>query len=142
MKEVISIEDIRDIIPKNHTCFLVEKTAVEVDFTEWEEEHWDKPGTPAYHPRILLRAIIQAYIDNIKSGRELGKRVKTDLSYIYLCCSYKIDFRTLNRFYKNYPNVITATLLKTILSAKKEGMKRLGELNLESITDTSQGEDI
>ena len=53
---------------------------------------------PAYPPRISLRAIVQEYIDSVKSGRELGRRVKTDLPYIYLCGVDGSDFRTLNRF--------------------------------------------
>ena len=79
----ISIDDIRDFIPEDHPCFLVEKIVARIDFSEWEDVHWDTPGNPSYHPRVLLRAVIQGYIDGIKSGRELGRRVKTDLPYRY-----------------------------------------------------------
>ena len=94
----ISIEDILDFIPEDHPCFLVEKIVERVDFSEWEEIHWDTPGNPAYHPRVLLRGVVQGYIDGVKSGREVGRRVKTDLPYIYLCGVDGPDFRTFNRF--------------------------------------------
>ena len=71
----ISIDDIRDFIPDDHPCFLVEKIVERVDFSEWEELHWDTPGNPAYHPRVSLRAVVQGYIDGVRSGRELGRRV-------------------------------------------------------------------
>lgn len=68
--EPISIDDVKSCIPHDHPCFLVEKIVNRVDFSEWEDEHWDKPGNPAYHPHVLLRCVVQGYIDGIKSGRQ------------------------------------------------------------------------
>ena len=130
----ISIDDIRDFIPDDHPCFLVEKIVERVDFSEWEELHWDTPGNPAYHPRVSLRAIIQGYIDGVRSGRELGRRVKTDLPYIYLCGVDGPDFRTLNRFYKEFAHVIVLTLVEVSKFAKDIGMLKIGSLALDSTT--------
>ena len=132
--EVISIDDVKSFIPPTHSCFLVEKIVDRVDFSEWEEIHWDKPGNPAYHPRLLLRGIVQGYIDGIKSGRELGRRVKTDLTYIYLCGVDGPDFRTFNRFYKDFADVIVCTIVKTIDYAKEIGMMKIGVLGVDSTT--------
>ena len=67
--------------------FLVEKIVERIDFSEWEELHWDTPGNPAYHPRVSLRAVVQGYIDGVRSGRELGRRVKTDFAlYLFMWC--------------------------------------------------------
>ena len=130
----ISIEDIRDFIPDEHPCYLVEKIVDRVDFSEWEEAHWDTPGTPAYHPRVLLRGVVQGYVDGIKSGRELGRRVKTDLPYMYLCGIDGPDFRTFNRFYINFADVIVVTLLEVNKFAKEIGMLKIGALGLDSTT--------
>ena len=130
----ISIDDIRDFIPDDHPCFLVEKIVERVDFSEWEELHWDTPGNPAYHPRVSLRAVVQGYIDGIGSGRELGRRVKTDLPYIYLCGVDGPDFRTLNRFYKDFADVIVLTLVEVNKFAKDVGMLKIGSLALDSTT--------
>lgn len=81
----ISIDDIRDFIPDDYPCFLVEKIVERVDFSEWEELHLDTLGNPEYYPRVSLRAVVQGYIDGVRSGRELDRRIKTDLPYIYLC---------------------------------------------------------
>lgn len=72
----ISIDDIRDFIPENHPCFLVEKIVERVDFSEWEDAHWDTPGNPSYHPRVLLQLIfmlmmvIQEQILSVQSLKE------------------------------------------------------------------------
>ena len=130
--EKISIDDVKSHIPVNHPCFLVEKIMDRMDFSEWEDEHWDTPGNPAYHPRVMLRGVVQGYIDGIKSGREIGRRVKTDLSYIYLCGIDGPDFRTFNRFYKNFAHVIVYAIVQTIDYAKEIGMTKIGALGLDS----------
>ena len=132
--ETISIDDIKSFIPQDHPCFLVEKIVNRVDFSDWEEEHWDKPGNPAYHPKVLLRGVVQGYVDGIKSGRELGRRVKTDLVYIYLCGLDGPDFRTFNRFYKEFADVIVCTIVETIDYAKEIGMMTIGVLGVDSTT--------
>lgn len=37
----ISIDNIRDVIPDNHPCFLVEKIIEGVDFSERKELNWE-----------------------------------------------------------------------------------------------------
>ncbi|MBE6510029.1 MAG: transposase [Methanobrevibacter millerae] len=130
----ISIDDIMDFIPNDHPCFLVEKIVERIDFSEWEDAHWDTPGNPSYHPRVLLRGVVQGYIDGVKSGRELGRRVKTDLPYMYLCGIDGPDFRTFNRFYKEFADVIVLTLVEVNRFAQNIGMLKIGSLALDSTT--------
>ena len=129
---VISIEDIRDFIPSDHPCYLIEEIVNRIDFSEWEEKHYDTPGNPAYHPRVILRPIIQGYIDGLDSGRAVHRHINTDLAYMYLCGLDKPDFRTINRFYKEFPDVITKTLLEVVKFAKEQGLVKLGSLGLDS----------
>ena len=59
--EVNSIDDVKSHIPENHPCFLVEKIMDRMDFSDWEDEHWDTPRNPVYHPRVMLRCVVQVY---------------------------------------------------------------------------------
>ena len=128
----ISIDDIHDFISDDHPCFFGGEIVEHVDFSEWEKFHWDTPSNPAYHPRVSLRAVVQGYIDSVRSGRELGRHVKIYLSYIYLCGVDGQDFRTLNRFYKEFADVIDLTLVKVNKFAKNIGMLKIGSLTLDS----------
>ena len=83
---------------------------------------------------MLLRCIVQGYIDGVKSGREVGRKVKTDLAYIYLCGLDGPDFRTFNRFYKEFADVIVCTIVETIDYAKEIGMMSIGVLGVDSTT--------
>ena len=124
------IDDIRDYIPKDHPCYVVEEIVGRMDFSKWEEAHWDTRGNPAYHPRIILRPIILGYIDGLDSGRAIANHIRTDITYMYLCGFDTPDFRTINRFYKNHPEFIAEALLELIKYAKEMDLVRLNKLVL------------
>ncbi len=83
--ERFNIDDIREYIPEDHPCYLIEEIVGRMDFSKWEEDHWDTHGNPAYHPRVILRPIILGYVEELASGRAIARRVRTDIAYIYLC---------------------------------------------------------
>ena len=59
------------------------------------------------------------YIEWLASNRVIARRVRTDMAYIYLYGFDAPDFRTINRFYKNYPEFIGKTLLEFVKYAKE-----------------------
>ena len=46
--------NLRDIIPKDHICYLIENIIGWLDFSNFDKEV-EGPGNPSYHPRILLK---------------------------------------------------------------------------------------
>ena len=49
--------NLRDIIPKDHICYLIEDVVDQLDYREFDKEV-EGPGNPSYHPRISLKIII------------------------------------------------------------------------------------
>lgn len=125
-------ELLSEFIRDDHPCFLVKKIVDRVDFSGWEDEHWDTPGMPAFHPRILLRATIQGYVDGIQSGRELARRCETDIVYIYLLGGERPGFRTINIFYKNHADLISRVQYELIEYSKKIDMVNIRSIAVDS----------
>ncbi|MGB3460317.1 MAG: transposase [Halobacteriota archaeon] len=68
---------IADLIEEDHICRLVDDVVESIDFKsiEWR---YDGPGSPAYHPKVMMKLIIQGTIDGIRSSRKIYRvRAKT-----------------------------------------------------------------
>ena len=55
-------------------------------------------GTSAYHPRMMLKVLFYAYMNNIYSCRKIGKQLTENIHYMWLSGNQAPDFRTINNF--------------------------------------------
>jgi len=55
-------------------------------------------GRSPYHPQMMLKVIIYAYMNNVYSCRKIEKLLLRDIHYIWLGGYEKPDFITFNRF--------------------------------------------
>ena len=70
-------------------------------------------GRSPYDPKMLLKVVIYAYMNNIYSCRKIEKALKRDIHFIWLAGYEQPDFITVNRFrnrVKNEINLNSATL--------------------------------
>jgi transposase len=57
-----------------------------------------KPGgTSSYHPRMLLKVLVYAYINNVYNSRKIEEAVQ-NIHYMWLAGMSKPDHNTINRF--------------------------------------------
>ena len=77
-------------------------------------------GRKPYHPRMMLKVILYAYMNNIYSCRRIESLLKRDIHFIYLAGYEQPDFITINRFRnrvkKEINNIFTQVVL--VLAAK------------------------
>jgi transposase len=59
--------DIRDLIPSDHICYLVESFVDEMDFSEFETRYGGSGHPAAYHPCIMCKTLIQSILDRVRS---------------------------------------------------------------------------
>lgn len=71
-----------------------------------------KAGAWEYHPVIMTKLIVYGYSYGIRSSRKLERAVHHNLSFIWLTCGLKPDYRTIARF-----RAENTELLKKILKA-------------------------
>lgn len=55
-------------------------------------------GTTSYHPRMLLKVIVYAYLTNVYSGRRMASLLEENVFFMWLAGMNRPDFRTINRF--------------------------------------------
>ena len=77
-------------------------------------------GRKPYHPQMMLKVILYAYMNNIYSCRRIELLLKRDIHFIYLAGYEQPDFITINRFRnrvkKEINNIFTQVVL--VLAAK------------------------
>lgn len=55
-------------------------------------------GTSSYSPRMMLKSILFAYLNNIFSCRKIEKLLKENVLYMWLSANQEPDHNTINRF--------------------------------------------
>jgi len=122
--------DIRDLIPSDHICYLVESFVDEMDFSEFETRY-DGSGHPAYHPCIMCKILIQSMLDRVRSSRAIARNVRENIVYMYLAENLQPDFRTISDFRKDNEKLITAMFKNTVKAARDLGVIGLEQLSID-----------
>lgn len=122
--------DIRDLIPSDHICYLVESFMDEMDFSEIEIRY-EGSGHPAYHPCIMCKILIQSMLDRVRSSRAIARNVRENVVYIYLAENLQPDFRTISDFRKENEKLITELFKNTVKAARDLGVIGLEQLSTD-----------
>jgi len=79
------------------------------------EDIFSGGGTPSYHPRMMLKVILYAYIRQLYSCRKIAKALREDLSFMWLSGISRPDFNTVNRFRSDYLRPILEDVYSELL---------------------------
>lgn len=86
-----------DYLPQNHRARIVSAMIDRLDISEIEAGYAGG-GTSSYNPRMLLKVIVYAYLNNVYSGRQMEKLLVENIAYMWLSGMQRPDFRTINLF--------------------------------------------
>ena len=125
--------NIKDMIPKDHICFLVEDFVESLDFSNFDMIY-DGAGHPAYHPRIIMKILIYGMLCKMRSSRKLAKAGIENFVFMYLAERTNPDFRTINRFRKDNPDFVKTAFRKTVEVAVKNKLADLSFLSIDGST--------
>jgi transposase len=124
--------DLREIIPNNHLCFLIEDVIEQLNFNDFDKEV-QGPGNPTYHPRIILKIILNGICERVTSTRKLEKLTIENIVFRYLAENLNPDFHTIAVFRKQNSGLIRETFLQTVEIAKRLSMVNFNKLYLDGI---------
>ena len=99
--ELLSPSNIFDLLPDDHECFVYSDIFDQLDTTAIEKLYSDE-GQHAYHPRLIVSILIYAYSRGTFSSREIERRCKEDLSFMYIAQMGCPNFRVLSDFRKDH----------------------------------------
>jgi len=82
-------------------------------------------GRSPYNPKMLLKVIIYAYMNNVYSCRKIEKLLLRDIHFIWLAGHNKPDFITINRFRNRVKNEINNVFTQLVLILASKGFVSL-----------------
>lgn len=86
-----------ELLAENHLVRTLNKVIDRIDMTAFVKE-CKGGGASTFHPRVLLKAVIFAYVEGIYSSRKIEKALKENIAFMWLCGLLKPDHNTINRF--------------------------------------------
>ena len=86
-----------ELISKTHPVRIVSDILDKFDISDIEATY-KSGGSSSYHPRMLLKVVVYAYLCNVYSGRQMEKLLHENIHFMWLSGMNRPDFRTINRF--------------------------------------------
>lgn len=123
-------QSIKGMIPKEHICFFVEEFAESLDFSSFDQLYGGA-GHPAYHPRILMKILVQGMLSRIRSSRKLAAATRESFIFMYLAEKVNPDFRTISRFRKDNAAFVKDAFKKTVKLASDYKVIDLGFIGID-----------
>jgi len=124
---------IKQMIPQKHICFFVEEFVESIDFSGFDMIS-EGAGHPSYHPRIIMKVIIQGMLSKERSSRKLAGACRENFVFMYLAEKVQPNFRTIARFRKNNASFVKEAFKETVNLASENDLVDLSVICLDGTT--------
>ena len=107
-------------IAENDPVRVVDAVVESLDLREFKKLYRERGRCP-YHPKMMLKIILYAYMNNVYSCRKIERQVQRDIHYIWLASQERPDFVTINRFRNRVKKEINNILTQVVLLLAERG---------------------
>lgn len=88
---------LEELIRMDHPVRTVNAVLEKVDIEPLVKKY-KGGGTSSYHPKMLLKVLVYAYVNNIYSSRKIEEALQTNIHFMWLSGMSQPDHHTINRF--------------------------------------------
>ena len=88
---------LEELIEDNHPVRVINQVIDKVDLHSLIQKY-EGGGTSSYHPRMMLKVLVYAYVSNIYSSRKIEAAIKENIHFMWLAAYNRPDHNTINRF--------------------------------------------
>src|SRR5882757_11221141 len=117
-----------ELVAAGHPVRVVHEVLEKIDITALLQQY--KPGgASSYHPRMLLKALVYAYINNIYSSRKIEQALQESIYFMWLTGMSKPDHNTINRFRgQRLQKTLQPIFTQVVLLLCEEGLLNIKDL--------------
>lgn len=88
---------LEELIAVNHPVRVVDEVLSKIDIQPLVKQY-KTGGSSSYHPGMLLKVLVYAYINNIYSSRKIEEALQQNIHFMWLSGMSQPDHNTINRF--------------------------------------------
>jgi len=86
-----------DLIPMGHLVRVVSQTIDQLNIDPLLKSY-KGGGASIYHPKMMIKVLVYAYLNGIYSSRKIAKALREDINFMWLSGMNRPDFRTITLF--------------------------------------------
>jgi len=122
---------VEQVLGGDHLCFFVHAVIERLNLRSFLDAYSEEGG-PLYHPSLMLKVWLYAYLLGLTSSRRLEQRVREDLAFRYLAGGAQPDFWALNAFRRRHKRGINDVFVQVLELAQSLGLARIGTVAIDS----------
>ena len=88
-------------------------------------------GQPPYDPRMMTVLLLYAYSQGVMSSRQIERRCREDLAFMYLAGDARPDHDTICAFRRHHLDAFKRLFLETLRIAEEAGVLKLGRIAVD-----------
>jgi transposase len=88
---------IEELISSDHPVRIVNGVIEQINIDSLVQAY-HLSGKPGYHPKMMLKVMVYAYMDNIYSSRKIEKAMRENINFMWLANRQVADHNTIARF--------------------------------------------
>lgn len=114
-----------DLVAPDHPVRMVWDLVSQQDLTPLYERIralTHTTGRNPIDPRILMALWVKATLDGVSSAREVARRCKEDLGYMWLCGGVSVNHHTLSDFYVQNGPLMDGMITRGVAALLSEGL--------------------
>jgi transposase len=117
-----------ELIAADHPVRIVNAVLNKIDIEPLLKKYTGG-GAGSFHPRMLLKVLVFAYINNTYSSRKIEAALKENIHYMWLSGMSTPDHNTINRFRSDrLKEVLRQVFTQVVLLLAEEGLLNIKEL--------------
>lgn len=124
--------DMREWLDPGHLALFVVDAVDQFDLSGFEAGYRsDGRGGAAYAPKVMVRLLLFAYCEGVRSSRQIERRCVRDVAYRVLCGNRCPDHATIARFRDRHREALQAVFVQVLRLCAGAGLVQVGLLAVD-----------
>ena len=108
-------------LESDHPARVIDRITERLDLSRLYEDYSEE-GTPAFHPKLMLKVLFYGYYKDVMSCRKLWDAVEQRADFIFLAAGQVPNFRTINSFRLRHLQILPGLFSQIVMLCTELGM--------------------